>query len=551
MMLSRLAALSRMVSVWRDITDRKQAERVLLATNSQLAYAKQQAEAANLAKSQFLANMSHEIRTPLNGIMGMAELLADTTLNDSQKDSIGTIRQSSENLLTIINDILDFSKIEFGKLEFDLHPFQPAAVADEVVGLLSGRAAKKGLELSSFIDPTLPAGLVGDSTRLRQVILNLVGNGIKFTETGEVRLELTSGPARGDGKVSLSVSVSDTGIGIPGDRMGRLFQLFSQVDASTTRKYGGTGLGLAIAQKLVQLMGGEIKVVTEPGKGSTFSFVVPLPRHEAEAPAWPSLAGRRFYFADPSPVARAALGRQLTVWGAQCDGGDQPPAVQAKPFDGVFLTVDSPDRAVERVTEAKASTKTAIIVSSRSPGSLDQTALRAAGAAAFLSLPAKQAQLKQMVSELLALEPIRAKTPEPGLHTPALPPLKILMAEDNLINRKVALAMLAQLGLTADTANNGLEAVEAVKKTDYDVVLMDVHMPEMDGLTATRQIRALLSNGRPQPHILAMTADALQGDREKCLAAGMDNYMTKPVKLTLLKAALAAAVKPAVQARLS
>ncbi len=541
--------ITHVVGVWRDITDRKQAERVLLATNAQLGYAKQQADSANLAKSQFLANMSHEIRTPLNGIMGTAELLGESSLNEDQRDSIATIRHSSENLLTIINDILDFSKIEFGKLEFDLHPFQPSALVDDVVGLLSSRAVGKQLELSSFVDPALPGMVIGDSNRLRQVLLNLVGNGIKFTDKGEVRLALTAAPPAPDGRTTLCITVSDTGIGIPHDRLGRLFQLFSQVDTSTTRKYGGTGLGLAIAQRLIQMMGGEIKVNSEFGRGTTFSFSIALQKQPGDTHTSPPLGGRRFIFVDPNVLARSALARQCTAWGAHCEGVGTLTGEGVTRCDAVFVSGETTAQAEVHILAAKAAMGAPVIVVSHATGSLDQTALRTAGATAFLSVPARLGQLRNVIADLIALEPTQTpRMAEPAKPEEAVPPMKILLAEDNLINRKVALAMLAQMGLTADTAVNGVEAVQAVVKTDYDVILMDVHMPEMDGLVATREIRAFLGTTRRQPQILAMTADALQGDREKCLSAGMDSYMTKPVKLSTLKTALVSAAKASVQA---
>ena len=531
--------VTHVISVWRDISERKQAERVLVATNAQLAHAKQQADNASQAKSHFLASMSHELRTPLNGIMGMAELLGNSPLTNDQRDCVSTIRQSSENLLTIISDVLDFSKIEFGKLEFDPQPFSPALLADDVISLLGGRAQKAGIELSSFVDPELPTSLVGDANRLRQVLLNLVGNAIKFTDRGEVRLELLCGPTSQGGKPCMAVSVCDTGIGIPAERMGRLFQLFSQVDPSTTRVYGGTGLGLAIAQRLVQLMGGEIAVQSDVGRGSAFSFAVALPPAEGARATSPNLSSTRVALVDSNILARRNLARQLGAWGAHC-GEFSALGTTGTAWDAMMVAVRSREEAVELIGTLRSLYAGPIIALTPAYAYLDSQALAEAGATATLSLPFRQAALAAAVGAATGKPIASVFTPSPLAPKEAeLPALRVLVAEDNSTNRKVALGMLAQLGLSAEVASSGTEAVDLAGSRDYDVILMDVHMPDLDGLEASRRIRQALATARRQPYIIAMTADALLGDREKCLSAGMDNYITKPVKLALLRAALA------------
>ena len=530
--------VTHVVSVWRDISERKQAERILMATNAQLAHAKQQADNASQAKSQFLASMSHELRTPINGIMGMAELLGTSGLGTEQRACVATIRQSSENLLALISDVLDFSKIEFGKLELNAQAFCACDLADDVIALLAGTAAKSGIELSSFVDPDLPPSLVGDVDRLRQVLINLVGNALKFTGRGEVRIELSRAPASRPSQVGLAVSVIDTGIGIPADQIGRLFQHFSQIESPAKGQTAGSGLGLAIAQRLVALMGGEITVRSEVGRGSSFSFCVPLTEHEGAPQRQPNLAVTRMALVDPNPLARRSLSRQLSAWGARCEEFPDCSLV-GNAWDAVLLAFENPDAGVERLRQLRAIYAGPVIVLCRPFACPDPTPLTEAGATAILGVPYRQSELSAMVAAATgrkSAHPFPTHSAErKGVE---LPGLKVLVAEDNSTNRKVALGMLAQLGLSAHTASSGREAVEAAKRSNYDVILMDIQMPDMDGLEASRRIReAIPAEGR-QPRIIAMTAEALAGDRERCLAGGMDNYLAKPVKLALLKAAL-------------
>jgi PAS domain S-box-containing protein len=536
-----------LTAILQDVSERMAHER-------ELEMARDKAEAAMQAKSMFLANMSHEIRTPLNAVIGMTSLLLRTDINEEQRDYTETIRSSSEALLAIINDLLDYSKLEVGRLDLERHAFEVRRCVEEALDLLAPGAGEKGVDLAYMIEPGVPATILADATRLRQILVNLLSNAIKFTHHGEVVVTVSATPL-GAGRYRLDVAVRDTGIGIPPERIDDIFASFTQVDASTTRKYGGTGLGLAISRRLAEMMGGSLVAESEVGRGSTFLLSVQLEAFDDQLAedvlrerALP-VRGRRILIVDDNATSRRILLKQALMWGMEAQAAAS--ALEAidlvrhgHPFDVAVLDMQMPGMDGARLAaelRKQRGGRTLPLVLLTSVGQRPRAAAEGEGVfAAWLNKPIKPAALLEALQQVLGQQQATA-APQPQRQAQQGPSgLDILVAEDNTINQKVIRQLLRHLGYRADVVGNGAEAVEALERQDYPVILMDMQMPEMDGLEATRRLRRRV-RGANAPWIIAMTANAMPGDRERCLDAGMDDYVPKPIELAVLERALAAA----------